>query len=603
MSGYRLELFIPGGALPFHWAAIGKPAPGADSVIRFDFSGLVGGWPLPGGTYEARVAAVGPMGAGRSGASNPFTLEGAGCGPLVSPTVLSVPAGGGSVSVAVSAGTGCNWTTASGAWWTTVGPASGTGAGTVTLTVGPWTGTTTRTATVLVAGRTVTVSQAPVPTTCRFKLTPIWTTVEMAGATVPVSLRATAGCAWSASSPVAWLRPSPVSGTGSATVDVGVRAYSGKYPRNATVRIGGRRFEVTQLGSCAPSLSPVRLAMGAGGGTARVSVTLPSGCGWAASANRVWLSVTPGSGSVSGFVTVVATANFSTTSRRGLVTVGGRSLEVVQAGASAAPADAETGAPAASAADGADGFVYYLAERAGESAIAYSGLSAGVALANPGAEPVTARIAEASVADGAGETALEVPARAQVRVDPGVLGFAAAAGGALVVMGDGPLGVSRIPDLGGEPEATPGGAAARVLGASASWVEREPVGEAPRLRVAHPADETGTLRVAVESPDGRQVVVEPDARAARWVVAGWTLDVDGLSREKLLVTNAAFSPVTIVVTWLPEADEAATGDVRPFAEVTLKGRRTRRIDVARILPGLAGRLGALLVEVRGQVAR
>jgi hypothetical protein len=74
VTSYSFELYQADAARPFQTVNLGKPSPQADGIIRYDFSSQIAAWPLPGGTYEARVAAVGPLGSGRSDASNRFTL-------------------------------------------------------------------------------------------------------------------------------------------------------------------------------------------------------------------------------------------------------------------------------------------------------------------------------------------------------------------------------------------------------------------------------------------------------------------------------------------------------------------------------------------------
>jgi hypothetical protein len=110
---------------------LGKPAPGADGLIRVDFAALMA-TPLPGGIeYRARVAATGPGGKSISEPSNPFTYST--CTAAIGSTSASIGASGSSVSVSVTAGSGCPWSATTSAGWITItAGASGTGAGTVT---------------------------------------------------------------------------------------------------------------------------------------------------------------------------------------------------------------------------------------------------------------------------------------------------------------------------------------------------------------------------------------------------------------------------------------------------------------------------------------
>ncbi|HYO64141.1 MAG TPA: M12 family metallo-peptidase [Pyrinomonadaceae bacterium] len=82
-----------------------------------------------------------------------------GCSYSLSATVLPFPAAGGSATVNVTAGGGCNWGVAEGVSWITVNSAaSGTGSGSFTFAVAANTGAP-RVAKINVAGRILTVTQ------------------------------------------------------------------------------------------------------------------------------------------------------------------------------------------------------------------------------------------------------------------------------------------------------------------------------------------------------------------------------------------------------------------------------------------------------------
>ena len=67
--------------------------------------------------------------------------------------------------------------------------------------------------------------------------------------------------------------------------------------------------------------------------TGSVSVTAATGCGWTATSNAAWLSITSGgSGSGSETVTYSVAANPSTSSRSGTLTIAGLTFTVTQAG-------------------------------------------------------------------------------------------------------------------------------------------------------------------------------------------------------------------------------------------------------------------------------
>jgi hypothetical protein len=93
---------------------------------------------------------------------------------------------------------------------------------------------------------------------------------------------------------------------------------------------------VTQAGvSCAYGLSAASQAFTAAGGTGSVNVSDLGGCGWTASSNAPWLTVTAGaSGSGAGTVAFSASANTSTTPRTATLTIAGQTFTATQAGVS-----------------------------------------------------------------------------------------------------------------------------------------------------------------------------------------------------------------------------------------------------------------------------
>ena len=258
VTRYDLQIFLPGATQPISTASLGKPAADADGKIRVDFSTVLVGWPPANGTYEARVAAVGPTGSGQSDPSNPFDFQAVVTPPpctfTLSVAAVSVAATGSTSTVSVTASVGtCGWTAASNASWATVTPASGTGTGTVSVTVAANTGDA-RTATVTIGGLTYTVTQAAVPPSCTFTLSATAVSVAATGSTSTVSVTASAGtCAWTASTMASWLPLATASGVGSASVGYSVLRNSTGQTRTATVSVGGKVLTVTQASVARPA--------------------------------------------------------------------------------------------------------------------------------------------------------------------------------------------------------------------------------------------------------------------------------------------------------------------------------------------------------------
>lgn len=114
----------------------------------------VGNWYV--NVYSEEVAGLGSGIGGGSGWQVPPTT----CTSSINSTSASVGAAGGTGSVAVAAGAGCEWMAATSASWIGVTGFKGTGAGTVTFKVNANTGTTPRSATINIFGQTFTVNQA-----------------------------------------------------------------------------------------------------------------------------------------------------------------------------------------------------------------------------------------------------------------------------------------------------------------------------------------------------------------------------------------------------------------------------------------------------------
>lgn len=284
------------------------------------------------------------------------------CSFAVTPTSQSLAAVGGPAVFSVNAPAGCAWTASSATpWLPLVGPASGEGAGFVTLSAPPNPDAVPRTGTATVAGQVVQVTQAaasatPTPTPCTFDITPTTVAAGAEASNVVVAVTASsATCAWSAASPTPWLTAVPTSGTGNGAVSVAVAANAETAPRSGLVSVAGGSVQVTQAGASAPtapppapptptpttctfSVSPTSHALPSTGGGRQVSVTASAGsCGWAATSSVAWISVITGaSSSGNGVVDLQVATNDTGASRSGTVTVAGQAVTVTQE--AAAPA-------------------------------------------------------------------------------------------------------------------------------------------------------------------------------------------------------------------------------------------------------------------------
>jgi hypothetical protein len=166
VTNYVLEVYQTGAAAPFYSMDLGKPDPDPDGLVRYDFSWQVESWPLPGGYYQARVAAQGPYGSSRSAPSNEFVLVLSGgqvCYYVLSTTSMDVASWGEARAFSIAVPPGCPWTVTSDSAWLTPTNPSGTGSATIQFSVTPNPGPTIRTGGLTIAGRIVAVTQALAP--------------------------------------------------------------------------------------------------------------------------------------------------------------------------------------------------------------------------------------------------------------------------------------------------------------------------------------------------------------------------------------------------------------------------------------------------------
>jgi hypothetical protein len=214
------------------------------------------------------------------------------CSISLQPTSVSTPAGGGVATVTVTAGFGCPWTAVSNVPWLTITAGGGNGNGTVTLNVAPNSGSA-RSGTATIAGQTFTVNQAGAGP-CTYSISPTAQTVGSdAGSGNPVTVTAPAGCTWTSTANANWLQiTSGSSGTGNGAVTFTFTNFTGA-SRTGTLTIAGRTFTVIQV-KCTATLSPANQSVSAAGGALSVSLTTQDGCGWTASSNVAWISITNG---------------------------------------------------------------------------------------------------------------------------------------------------------------------------------------------------------------------------------------------------------------------------------------------------------------------
>jgi hypothetical protein len=265
------------------------------------------------------------------------------CPVAVTAPDASLDASGAAGAITITTQPECTWTAAAeAAWITDLAPTQGQGNGRVEFRVTQNPNGTTRESGIVVNGQRVSVRQGAAP--CAVTATSSASEFPATGGSGSVSVTSPAGCGWTVTVGQPWITVSPVSGAGTATVNVTIAPNAGG-PRSATVTVSGITFTLNQAGvsapapapplspSCTFTLQPASASTSATGGTGVVSITTAAGCAWAASSGVPWLTITTAaSGSGSGSFGYGVAANTSTTARSGSISVGGTTFTVNQAG-------------------------------------------------------------------------------------------------------------------------------------------------------------------------------------------------------------------------------------------------------------------------------
>ena len=279
------------------------------------------------------VAALAAL-AGGCGGSTTTTSEIAGptavrCQASIAPPPSTVPHAGSQLTLTVVAERECTWTATSEAAWAQVAPASGQGQATLAVTVAANPDVSARSGVIAVNNARLSLTQEPAP--CRYQLGSSRAQMSHTAGRTSVSVSAPNGCTWRASSSEGWARATPDNGSGSATVDIEATTNNGG-ERTATISIADQTLVVVQEGppTCTVALDPNDRTFGAAGGDGSVRVSVPGGCTWTAAASASWIELSSSGGTGTEMLRYRVTANTSSSSRTGTITIGGRTHTVRQ---------------------------------------------------------------------------------------------------------------------------------------------------------------------------------------------------------------------------------------------------------------------------------
>jgi hypothetical protein len=91
-------------------------------------------------------------------------------------------------------------------------------------------------------------------------------------------------------------------------------------------------FSFTTGTACSYSLTPGSISVGASASAGTITVSAPSGCGWTATSNAGWITITSGSsGTGNGTVHYSVTANSTAGTRSGSLVIADQTFSVTQA--------------------------------------------------------------------------------------------------------------------------------------------------------------------------------------------------------------------------------------------------------------------------------
>ncbi len=334
-NGYDAVVDVRSGSCP------GSSISCTDATLADGLETAVVGGLTIGSVYYIRVYhyGVGDGGGSFDICVTNSTPSSASCTYAISPNNHSFTPAAGTGTIAVTSGSGCNWTAVSNNSWITITSGStGTGNGTVNYSVTANTGNSQRTGTITVGGQTFTVAQSG-NTTCTYTISPTSHSFTSAAGTAAITVTSASTCHWTAATNSTWITiTSGSTGTGNGTVNYSVTANSGTSQRTGTITIGGQVYNVTQSGTtaCTYTIAPTTQSYPSPVATGTINVTTANGCNWTAATNDSWITITSGStGSGNGTVNYSITANSGTSSRTGTITVGGHNYTITQSGTSA----------------------------------------------------------------------------------------------------------------------------------------------------------------------------------------------------------------------------------------------------------------------------
>jgi len=187
--------------------------------------------------------------------------------------------------------------------------------------------------------RTATQTTGPGPVTrCQTAITGLPSSLGSSAARLTATVSTNRECQWTIESDASWVRVSPDSGQGEASISVVVAENPAAIDRSAALVVNGSRVAVSQqAAACRFALANSSSRVPAEGGPFNVAVSTIPGCKWRASSDVSWLRVVSSELTGSGDVSFVADVNTSG-ERSATLTIAGLPFVVQQTAPTTGPA-------------------------------------------------------------------------------------------------------------------------------------------------------------------------------------------------------------------------------------------------------------------------
>ncbi len=233
--------------------------------------------------------------------------------------------GGGSV---LTEGSG-SWTATTTADWIKISPrTSGEAGESCVYVVSANFSADVRVGEILINDQVFTITQTGYAAT----LSPTTASYTTDGGSGTLNVTVDAGVSWTATANVPWLHVTKATGLSSGEVSYTVDAHTEVTARSGSITIAGQTFSVTQTGTDV-LLSPMWSYHKPDATIIQVKVTALAATKWTVTPNDSWISVVDdGTGKGDANIIVAIGANPSVVQRTGTVTVGSKTLTIVQSG-------------------------------------------------------------------------------------------------------------------------------------------------------------------------------------------------------------------------------------------------------------------------------